>query len=319
MQFFSLEGNVALQNVLAAMEVERQKIASTQKKGYCFIGSGIVLAIIGVVLGFPAPAIVLGLIPIIYGGIVFYKIGDELKAYKEAYKRDVIGEALRFLDASLTIDPYRGILAQEFIYSQLFSQDPDRYKTEDLVSGKADKTRFYFAEVHAEYKTVTQTKNGTRTEWHDIFKGIIFAADFNKNFNGVTIVRPKDFGSTLGAWFSKNLFSFSNKDVIKLENVDFDKAFLTYGTDQVESRYLLTPAMMERILRLNSNSKFSISLSFIESRMYIAFPLNRNYFEAPIFKSLLNPELLNEDIATIKFMYDIVKELDLNTRIWGRN
>lgn len=319
MQFFSLEGNVALQNVLTAMEVERQKIASTQKKGYFLIGGGIILAIIGIVLGFPEPAIVLGLIPIIYGGIVFYKIGDELKAYKEAYKRDVIGEALRFLDASLAIDLYRGILAQEFIYSQLFSQDPDRYKTEDLVSGKADKTSFYFAEVHAEYKTVTQTKNGTRTEWHDIFKGIIFAADFNKNFNGATIVRPKDFGSALGAWFSKNLFSFSNKDVIKLENVDFDKAFITYGTDQVESRYLLTPAMMERILRLNNNSKYSISLSFIESRMYIAFPLNRNYFEAPIFKSLLNLELLNEDITAIKFMYDIVKELDLNTRIWGKN
>ncbi|RZL48032.1 MAG: DUF3137 domain-containing protein, partial [Pedobacter sp.] len=91
------------------------------------------------------------------------------------------------------------------------------------------------------------------------------------------------------------------------------------GTDQVESRYLLTPAMMERILKLNSNSKYSISLSFIQSRMYIGFPLDRNYFEAPIFKSLLNPDLLNDDIYTIKFMYDIVKELDLNTRIWGRN
>lgn len=319
MQFFSLEGNLALQNVLSRMEVERQKIASTQKKGYLFIGGGIILAITGILMGLIGPAIVVGLIPIIYGGVLFYKIGDELQAYKEAYKRDVIGEALRFLDASLTIDPYRGILAQEFIYSQLFSTDPDRYKTEDLVCGKADKTGFYFAEVHAEYKTVRQTKNGTRTEWHDIFKGIIFVADFNKNFNGITIVRPKDFGSAIGAWFSKNLFSFNNKDVIKLENIDFDKAFITYGTDQVESRYLLTPAMMERILKLNSNSKYSISLSFIESRMYIAFPLNRNYFEAPIFKSLLNPELLNEDITAIKFMYDIVKELDLNTRIWGKN
>jgi len=184
--------------------------------------------------------------------------------------------------------------------------------------GIAGKTGFYFAEVHAEYKTVIQTKNGTRTEWHDLFKGIIFVADFNKNFNAITIVRPKDFGRAIGAWFSKNLFSFGNSDVIKLENPEFDQAFVTYGNDQVESRYILTPSMMERILQLNQKSKYSINLSFIKSRMYIGFPLDRNYFEAPIFKSLLNPNLLDEDINAIKFMYDIVKELDLNTRIWGK-
>lgn len=318
MQPSNSAGNVALQNILATMEVERKKIASTQKKGYFFIGGGILLAIIGSVLGAPIPSIIIGLIPTIYGGIVLYQINDAFLAYKRAYKREVIGEALRFLDKSLTINPDNGILEHEFVQSQLFTTEPDRYKTEDLVKGMAGKTAFYFAEVHAEYKTVTQTKEGTKTEWNDIFKGIIFVADFNKNFNGVTIVRPKDFGSAFGAWFSKNLFSFSDKDVIKLENVDFDKAFITYGTDQVESRYLLTPAMMERIFKLNNNSKYSITLSFIASRMYIGFPLDRNYFEAPIFKSLLNPELLDDDITTIKFMYDIVRELDLNTRIWGK-
>jgi len=314
----NIESNVALQQVLATMEVERKRIAATQTKGYIFIAAGILVLILGFLLGFPIPGVISGLIPIIYGSVIFYKISDALNIYKNTYKNDVIGTALKFLDESLAISPYQGIEASEFMYTQLFNTGPDRYKTEDLVTGCAGKTRFYFAEVHAEYKTVTQTKNGTRTEWHDIFKGIIFAADFNKKFNGVTIVKPKDFGAAFGAWFSKNLFSFGSKDVIQLENVDFDKTFVTHGSDQVESRYILTPAMMERILNLNHQTKHNISLSFIESRMYIAFPLNRNYFEAPVFKSLLNPETVNEDIATIKFMYDIVKELDLNTRIWGK-
>ena len=315
---FGIDGNVALQNVLATMEVERKKIASTQTKGYIYIVLGIALAILGFMLGFPIPAVIAGLIPLIYGGVLLFKISTNLTAYKNAYKQDVIGAALKFLDESLTIQAQAGIEASEFVYTQLFTQDPDRYNTEDLVTGCAGKTKFYFAEVHAEYKTVTQTKNGTRTEWHDIFKGIIFAADFNKNFNGVTIVRPKNFGNALGAWFSKNVFSFGENDVVKLENPDFDKTFVTYGSDQVQARYILTPTMMERVLKLNHESKYDITLSFIESRMYIAFPLNRNYFEAPVFKSLLNPDALNDDITTIKFMYDIVKELDLNTRIWGK-
>ncbi|SDG87795.1 Protein of unknown function [Pedobacter terrae] len=315
---FDIANDVALQQVLATMEVTRKRIAATQTKGYTFIAAGILICILGFVLGFPIPGVIVGLIPLIYGGVLFFNINDSLKAYRHAYKTNVIGAALKFLDESLSINPYQGIEASEFMYTQLFTQEPDRYKTEDLVTGCADRTRFYFAEVHAEYKTVTQTKDGTRTEWHDIFRGILFAADFNKKFNGVTIVRPKDFGAAFGAWFSKNLFSFGKNDVIQLENVAFDKTFVTYGSDQVGSRYILTPALMERILNLNHQSKYNISLSFIESRMYIAFPLNRNYFEAPIFKSLVNAEALNDDITTIKFMYDIVKELDLNTRIWGK-
>ncbi|MNK35175.1 hypothetical protein D3C87_536910 [compost metagenome] len=315
---FGIDGNVALQQVLATMEIERKKIASTQTKGYIFILLGIAIAVIGFILGFPIPAVIAGLIPLIYGAVLHYKISDSLRAYKNAYKQDVIGAALKFLDESLALQPGAGIDVSEFVYTQLFTQNPDRYNTEDLVTGSAGKTRFYFAEVHAEYKTVTQTKNGTRTEWHDIFRGIIFAADFNKNFNGVTIVRPKGFANALGAWFSKNIFSFGDSDVVKLENPDFDKTFITYGSDQVEARYILTPAMMERILKLNHETKYDITLSFIESRMYIAFPLNRNYFEAPVFKSLNNAEALNDDITAIKFMYDIVQELDLNTRIWGK-
>jgi Protein of unknown function (DUF3137) len=315
---FDIANDVALQQVLATMEVTRKRIAATQTKGYIFIAAGILICILGFVLGFPVPGVIVGLIPLIYGGALLFKINDSLTAYRHDYKTNVIGAALKFLDESLSINPYQGIVASEFMYTQLFTQEPDRYKTEDLVTGCADRTRFYFAEIHAEYKTVTQTKNGTRTEWHDIFRGIIFAADFNKNFNGITIVRPKDFANALGAWFSKNVFSFGGNDVVKLENPDFDKTFVTYGSDQVEARYILTPAMMERILNLNHQTKYNISLSFIESRMYIAFPLNRNYFEAPVFKSLINAEALNDDVTTIKFMYDIVRELDLNTRIWGK-
>ncbi|RNL50668.1 DUF3137 domain-containing protein [Pedobacter jejuensis] len=315
----AVESNATLQNLLASLEIQRKKISSTQKKGYLLIALGVVVGVGGSILGQPVIAIIAGLIPFIYGIVIHYKIADELKAYKESFKIEVIGTALKSLDQSLTIEPYNGIQCDEFENTQLFSNTPDRYSTEDLVKGNAGKTGFYFAEIHAEYKTKVQTKNGTRTEWHTIFKGILFAADFNKNFNGVTLAKPRDIFGSMGAWFSKNLFSFSNKDVVTLENLEFNNAFITHATDQVEARYILTPSLMERILRLNQNAQNTISLSFINSRMYIAFPLDRNYFEAPIFKTLLNPELLNQDIVAINFMYDIVKELDLNTRIWGKN
>ncbi|WP_231458617.1 MULTISPECIES: DUF3137 domain-containing protein [unclassified Pedobacter] len=311
--------HAALQNTLAALEIDRQKIVSTQKKGYIFIVLAIILTIAGFYFGIGVFAILAGLIPAVYGGSLLYKIADALTTYMQSFKVDVIGSVLKSVNESLQIQPALGISSEEFEQTQLFTQEPDRYRSEDLINGKADKTSFYFAEVHAEYKTEVQTKNGTRTEWHDIFRGIIFVADFNKNFKAATVVRPKDLFGQMGAWFSKNVFSFGNNTLVELENSVFNQTFTTHGTDQVEARYILTPAMMERILELNRNSKNTISLSFINNRMNIAFPLDRNYFEAPVFKTLLNPELLNQDVAAIKFMYEIVKELDLNTRIWGKD
>lgn len=308
----------AVENVLAELEVQRKKIVSANIKGWGAVILGILVAIVTTSLAGLVVGIILGAVGIIYGGITLYKIGNDANQYKSRFKREVIGVALSSIDPNLTLDPNNGISEAEFVQSQLFAANPDRYKTEDLVRGKDRKTSFYFAEVHAEYKTETRTKNGTRTTWHNILKGIVFVADFNKNFSGVTVIRPKDFGSSIGAWFSKNIYSFGDKNIIELENDGFNKNFVTYGTDQVEARYILTPAMMEKINDLNERSAYTVSLSFTNSCMYIAFPLDKNYFEAPIYRTLLNPDLLDDDFSILSFMYALISELDLNTRIWTK-
>ena len=310
--------NPQIQLVLAELETLRKKIVSKQTQGWIAIALGIILLFITIAYGDVIIGVILGAAAIIPGGVILYKISDEANLYKSRFKHEIIGAALSSIDQNLTIAPNDGIEEGEFNFSQLFTQEPDRYYTEDLITGKIDKTAFYFAEVHAEYKTETHGKNGKQTHWHDILKGIVFTADFNKHFNGITVVRPKDFGSSLGAWFAKKVYAFGNKNVVELENDGFNKNFVVYSTDQIEARYILTPALMERILDLNSRSAYTVSLSFIDSRTYIAFPLDHNYFEAPVFKSLLRPNLLENDMAILDFMYDIIRELDLNTRIWTK-
>ncbi|TCC93560.1 DUF3137 domain-containing protein [Pedobacter frigiditerrae] len=308
----------AVQSVLEELEIQRKKIVSTNYKGWGLILGGILLAFPVTNFGGLIAGLLVGAAAVIPGGVMLYKISDDTAQYKSRFKKEVVGAALSSVDQCLTLDPTNGISEAEFTSSQLFTTGIDRYHTEDLICGKVDKTSFYFAEVHAEYKTETRTKNGTQTTWHDILKGIVFTADFNKNFNGVTVVRPKDFGSSIGAWFSKNIFSVGDKNVVELENDGFNKNFVTYSTDQVEARYILTPAMMERINDLNQRSAYTVSLSFINSSMYVAFPLDKNYFEAPVYKTLLRADLLDDDISILGFMYDIVHELDLNTRIWTK-
>jgi len=315
----TIEDDDARQRILTELEALRKEIYGIKIKNYAIIGIGALVTVAGIAFGVLIPVIVLGIAVLIYGFVMLSKAGPKETHYRRYYKHSLVAYALRTIDESLKIDDVQALSEEAFISSRLFAKAPDRYQSEDQVYGFAGKTKFSFSEVHAEYKTVTQTKNGQRVDWHDILKGVVFSADFNKNFKGITMVRPKDFSAAFGAWISTALPIFASGEVIKLENPDFDKTFITYSDDQVETRYILTPSMMERISELNKRSKDTISLSFTGSLVYIAFPLNGNYFEPAFSKSLLDENLLQKDIELVRFMYGIINELDLNTRIWGKN
>lgn len=312
--------NAALQVTLEELEGQRKIVSSLKAKSYLLILGGIVCTAAGVYLGVPVVAAAIAGGTGMIAGIYFLsKAGQQFNEYRHAFKQRVISAALKSIDQSMEIDYQSGMSEQDFVYSQLFTHRPDRYSSQDQIYGTAGKTKFSFSEVHAEYKTVTQTKNGRQEHWHTILKGIVFCADFNKHFRGRTVVRPKDMGSAFGAWISEKIPLFSSgSDVVKLESPDFEKKFLTYSTDQVEARYILTPSMMERLCNLDDSSHYNISVSFIDSYVYIAFPLDKNYFEPPVFKSLLDQKSVTEDLEIIRFMYGIIAELDLNTRIWTK-
>lgn len=313
-------GQPALQSILAELEHQRKVVSALKVKSYLFIAAGILGIAAGIFSGFIIPGVVAGGGLLITGFVFFSKTSAKFSDYRHSFKHRVVALVLKTIDESLQINYTSGLPESTFVYSQLFSREPDRYRSEDLVWGTAGKTKFSFSELHAEYKTVTQTKNGRQEHWHTILKGIVFNADFNKHFNGVTIVRPRDMGAALGAWISKAMpiFSSSGRELVQLENPEFEKEFVTYSTDQVEARYILTPAMMERLYELNKRCSYTISISFVDSSVFIAFPLSKDYFEPPVHKSLLDPDVLNEDLEVIRFMYGIISELDLNTRIWTK-
>jgi hypothetical protein len=313
--------NASLQNTLADLELVRKKVASQRIKCYALILGGIgMFGLAYLKEDFLIYFGTAGGILFISGMFFLSKATNIFDTYRHEFKQQVTAAALKSIDHSMELQYDTGLSEDSFINSQLFTEQPDRYISQDQVDGIAGKTRFSFSEVHAEYKTVTQTKHGRREQWHTILKGIVFCADFNKHFNGITIVRPKNSMAAMGAWISEKLpiFSNSQKDVVKLENMEFSKCFVTYSTDQIEARYILTPSMMERLCQLNDKTRDTISLSFTGSHIYIAFPLSKDYFEPPVFKTLLDGKFMEEDLEVIRFMYGIVEELDLNTRIWTK-
>jgi hypothetical protein len=75
---------------------------------------------------------------------------------------------------------------------------------------------------------------------------------------------------------------------------------------------------MRRILDFKNKAGKKVYLSFTNSKLFVAVPVNRNLFEAPFFSSMIDFELIAEYYRYIELMVGIVEELDLNTRIWTK-
>lgn len=237
--------------------------------------------------------------------------------YKD-FKTQVINRIVYFISPDLKYEPQGYINQGDFAASRLFMTSIDRYKGDDLVEGKIEKTAIRFSEVKAEYKTTTTDGKGNRrTTWHTIFKGLFFIADFNKEFIGSTVVLPNSFGS--GFKFLKKLASVTRREkLVELEDVNFKKQFNVYGDDQIEARYILSTSLMERIMAYKAKTKNNIYMSFVNSQMYLGISYNKDLFEPSYLKSLTKIDVCQSYFEDMVLVISIVDDLNLNLRIWTK-
>jgi hypothetical protein len=299
---------------LQALDQKRQHVMRNVIMFVSFIG---ILAVGGagfiVSKGAPPMVFVFALIvSAVIGALAFKFIGG---GYKREFKWRIIGKIVQFLDPELSYHPDGLIDKYTFKASNLFKHRIDRYKGEDLVRGRVDKTDVVFSELHAEYKS----GSGKDSHWHTIFKGLFFIADFNKDFRGQTVVLP-DTAEKLFGGLGKMLqeWNFSRADLIKLEDPEFEREFAVYGYNQIEARYILSTSLMQRILDFKRKTGTKIYLSFTGSKVYVAVSMNRNMFEPKYFSKLDTFDPIFDYYRDLSFAIGIVDDLNLNTRIWSK-
>lgn len=295
--------------VLQELEKERQMLV---RNFAMYMVGAVVLAL--PLLAYVHP--IAGIAPIVIAFIAYYvKYGRVIAEKKNRFKREVIGKTVTFIHEGLSYDHTRCIDQSTYFKSKLYLDNISRYNGDDLVSGVVDKTAIRFCELH----TQQVRKSGKSTTVVTIFRGLFFIADFNKKFIGETFVLPDTAESTfgsLGTFFQK--MNMSRPKLVKLEDIEFEKAFAVYGTDQIEARYILSTALMQRIMEFKKKTGKQISLSFIDSHVYIGIPVAKDLFEAPMFSNMVNYTLIAEYYLYLALCIGIVEDLDLNTRIWTK-
>jgi len=310
-QFYTAE----LRPKLAELETQRRRIVRSLLlvSGACVAVFLIVWLVVAAQQGPPA---VLVFVAIAAVAVVALSAWAMTKEFAPRFKRQVIEPLVRFIDPGLRYAMIARIPESRFREGRLF-QRPDRYRGDDYVSGKIGETPIEFSEVHAEYKT--HTHKG-QTQWHTIFWGLYVVADFNKNFRTTTVVVPdvaEQLLGGLGRMLQKLNFTRPG-ELVTLEDPEFERRFAVYGEDQVEARYILSPSLMSRIVDFADKTGRRIHLSFVRSNVHIAISFNRSLFEPRLFRSALDPSLVEEYFDDLELAVGIVDDLNLNTRIWSK-
>lgn len=258
--------------------------------------------------------IFLGFGLVFIGGLLYkFLIKDYTSAFKEGVIRPLIGA----IDSKLKYSPLLSIPNHHFSNSHLFSTKADRMKGNDLVRGSIDGVKIEFSDFHAEEK---HTNSKGQTSWSTLFQGLFIVSEFPKSFKGTTVVLPDTAQSTFGDYIGSFLQSnnFSRGELIKMDNPVFEKEFVVYGSDQIEARYILTPALMELLLGFKKRTKEKILVSFTSNRLYLAIDYNKDLFEPSVFHSLLKYKIAMEYISTLHLAIGIVEELKLNQKLWSK-
>lgn len=142
--------------------------------------------------------------------------------------------------------------------------------SDDYFEGFYKDTKIIISEV--------ELTRGSGKNSRTIFEGLFIELGINKTSRAHTIVvEDIKFNNFLS---ESNLpFSFPDKEKVSLEDPEFEKIFNIFSEDQIEARYILTTAFMERLKNLKDiyNAK-TIRASIQGKSILIALPCKKDMF-----------------------------------------
>ena len=224
--------------------------------------------------------------------------------YKSKVKNDIMSLFINFFDGF----SYRfkeGLTHYEIKDNYIFP-DFDKIEADDCFYGSYNEVNIRICEE----KLLKYRKNNKHGKYESVFRGIVLEIDMNKNFEHHTFV-VKDKG------MFNRFHIYSGFERVALEDVVFEKDFEAYSQNQIEARYLLTTAFMERMLKLKELYKGKdIQFSFNDSKVMIAINTKQNMFEpCSLFKSNLQEGQIYNVFEQFITIFSVIEVLKLNQKI----
>ena len=244
---------------------------------------------------------------------------------------------IEWYNAKNKLNSYLPETDYDYSQSSLFSSY-NRESCDDTFSGTYKGVKFSIIETHLWY----ESGSGKNRTCRHVFKGVIIRFDANKPIKNNTIIATKGDENIKNRWFTRGsllitllLFGlglyFNDFEIIgcsgislvlmigsiwhekfskdktilreiKLEDPEFNKRYRAYSSNEVEGRYLITTAFMERFNNIKTAfGARGAKCSFYGDNLMFAITTGKNLFEVGnLFTSLNKPKQLQ------KFMNELI-------------
>ncbi len=141
-------------------------------------------------------------------------------------------------------------------------------------------------------------------------RGLVIELDMPKRFNGEIVLFENNI--------PRNIMNFKllkNYQKNQLEDVEFNNRYSIYTTNQIEARYVLTAAFIERLknikLKFRANS---IRLQFKNNKIVIFLGVDKDLFKMAEDKGDTDINTFNELSEEIYSVLSLIDELKLNIK-----
>lgn len=141
-----------------------------------------------------------------------------------------------------------------------------------------------------------------RTRYVTVFEGLLVKVPQLKQTSARITIRNKKYGQAVN----------KNQEVL-LEDVEFNKLYEVSATDQVEARYILTPAFMEKLKNLHRKN-ICVVISLQDGEIIMSMKKNKDLFEPPFWTSAKNINAYREILSQVSEVLKIIDTLQLSIK-----
>ncbi|MFP4664307.1 MAG: DUF3137 domain-containing protein [Bacteroidales bacterium] len=234
----------------------------------------------------------------------------EMKQMRHTFKKSVIVPFLRYYYNDFRYIPRQRMGKKTICKSRLFRTDIIKIEGEDFMRFRLDGVQIQFSELILHFYKNTA-----------YFNGVFMSADFHKPFKTRCIVLPETWASRKRGKRVVNfdLLSYDptkSMELVELEAGEFEDAFIVYGDSQIETRFILTPSLMHRMVDYKKRLGNRVFFSFVDNHIYMKMEHDPNLFEPRYQARNEDPDFIKRNLMMVNLFTDIVEELNLNTKIF---
>jgi hypothetical protein len=275
---------------LAPLEAERRRVVARFWRmviggAVTGVAVGAVFAIIGNNVDGEAVFWTAGMIAFAFAGFGFMPVA----AFQKRSKARALGDLAAALGMTYTGDGFDPPALERMKTLRLIDSNYDQAEFEDRFAGERSGAAF---ELYEARMTRKSGKNRVTT-----FGGQILCIAFPKRFLGTTVVNRN----------SQRWFPPRGLQRVGLESSQFERIFEVFGDDQVEARYLVHPAFMERLMALESSvAGRNLRCAFDGGELLVAVEGGNLFEVVDVFKPLPDRDKTRKGVEELQAVLGLI-------------